>query len=154
MQAPPLIGGAFRTIREQLIHRYMLKKNQRLTKKQDFTKLATQGRSVFGPFATMRVRPVRENEKRVAFITSTKVFKKAVDRNRVKRRMREVVRGLFTIIPPNVHLLFILKPEALKAPYPGLVAEVERLLTKIPEALSKPPQLSPSAKKRQAKGRL
>lgn len=132
----------------------MLKKNQRLTKKQDFTRLAIQGRSIFGSFATLRVRPVHEKGKKVAFITSTKVFKKAVDRNRVKRRMREVVRGLFEKIPQNAHLLFILKPEALKAPYPRLVAEVERLLTKIPDALSKPPQLSPAAKKRQAKGRL
>lgn len=129
----------------------MLSKQHRLTQAKDFARLGTQGRSVFGPFVTMRVRSVAQKVPNIAFITSTKVFKLAVDRNRVKRRLRSILRELLPEVPANVHLLFIVKPEALKASHPDLIAEIRRLLIKIPEALTKPPKLSPGAIKRNIK---
>lgn len=131
----------------------MLAKSHRLTQKKDFARLSTQGRSVFGPFLTMRVRSSGEEGPRIAFITSTKVFKKAVDRNRVKRRLRAIVRELLAEVPRRIHLLFIVKPEALKAPHLELTAEIKRLLEKIPEALTKPAKPSPGAMKLAAKRR-
>lgn len=118
-----------------------------MTKARDFGLLSTQGRSAFGPFATMRVRRVTEVEPKIAFITSTKIWKKAVDRNRIKRRLRAIVRSLLLEVPRNVHVLFIVKPEASKATHLELVEEIRRLITKIPEALSKPASLSPRAKR-------
>jgi ribonuclease P protein component len=98
----------------------------------------------------MRVRTVPAGEGlKVAFITSTKVFKKAVDRNRVKRRLRALVQGFLPEIPKNIHLLFIVRQEALAASHANLAAELKRLLAKISEALAKPPQLSPRARKMQ-----
>jgi len=129
----------------------MLPKTKRLTKKGDFAKLGVQGRSAYGPRMTMRVRQVKEVGPRVAFITSTKVMKKAVDRNRAKRRMREVIRALWTDIPKNVQLLFVLRPEVKDAAYLDLVAEVKHLLEKIPETLTKPAKPSPRARKLAAK---
>ena len=120
----------------------MLPKAKRLTKKKDFMKLAVQGRSIFGPFATLRARQAANSDTRVAFITSTKVFKKAVDRNRAKRRMREVVRLVWPDLPPGMQLLFVLKPESKDADHAKLVEEVKRLISKIPEAMSKPPKPS------------
>lgn len=125
----------------------MLPKARRLTRAKDFARLGTQGRSVFGPFLTMRVRNVEEKGPKVAFITSTKVFKRAVDRNRVKRRLRALVRDVFSEVPANVHILFIVKPEALKATKDLLLGEIRRLIAKIPDALLKPPKLSPGAVK-------
>ena len=89
----------------------MLKKHQRLTKKKHFMNLAVKGRSVFGPYATLRFHEIPGAGTHVAFITSTKVFKKAVDRNRAKRRMREAVRAEWESLPMDTHLLFVLKPE-------------------------------------------
>ncbi len=129
----------------------MLPKPKRLTKKRDFLKLASQGHTVFGPFATLRIRQVPKKATQVAFITSTKVFKKAVDRNRVKRRLREVIRELWPELPAEMHLLFILKPEALKAEWPALGEEVRRMLSRIPEALSRPAKPSSRALKQKAK---
>ena len=131
----------------------MLPKTKRLTKKRDFSKLGTQGRSAYGAHMTMRVRQIKAGngttviEPRVAFITSTKVMKKAVDRNRAKRRMREVVRSVWKDIPNNVHVLFILQPAVKDLPYAELVAEVKHLLAKIPSTLLKPARPSPRARK-------
>lgn len=129
----------------------MLEKPHRLVQARHFEKLSNQGRSVFGPFLTMRVRSVGEETPKIAFITSTKVFKLAVDRNRVKRRLRAILRELLPKVPKNVHVLFVVKPEALKSTHVELVTEVERLLGKIPEALLKPAKPSPGAVRRKAK---
>ncbi len=125
----------------------MLPTAKRLTKKRDFTKLGNEGRSVYGPYATLRVRKMKDLEPRVAFITSTKMFKKAVDRNRTKRRLREVIRELWNEIPKNTQLLFVAKPEAKDADYQLMLTDVRYMLTKIPDALSKPAKPSPRARK-------
>ncbi len=129
----------------------MLPKPKRLTKQRDFLKLASAGHTVFGPFATLRVRQIKNQPSKVAFITSTKVFKKAVDRNRAKRRMREAVGLLWDKIPAEMHLLFILKPESKTADWKVLLAEVERLISHIPEALLRPSKPSSRAAKHSAK---
>lgn len=116
----------------------MLDKARRITKKRDFMKLATQGRPIHGPFAALRIRKLEGIRSQVAFITSTKVMKLAVDRNRAKRRMRSLLRELWSEIPAGLHLLFILKPEVKDIAYDALREEVRRMVLKIPSALEKP----------------
>lgn len=115
----------------------MLPKAERLRRAKDFALLSQKGRVIYSPFYALRLRPTQTATK-VGFVTSTKVFKTAVKRNRCKRRMREVLRLAKTEWPKNVDLLFILKYEALEAKYEDLVASVKRSFEKVPEALSKP----------------
>jgi ribonuclease P protein component len=123
-----------------------------LTKKRDFTTLALRGRSIFGPYATLRIVEAKKGQPgRVAFITSTKMFKLAVDRNRTKRRLREAVRGLTAELPANINLLFVAKPEARDVEYMKLVEEIRRLISKIPEALTMPARPSSRGVKHQKK---
>lgn len=130
----------------------MLPRPKRLTRKKDFMTLAVRGRSVFGPYATLRVVETRKDQPgKIAFITSTKIFKRSVDRNRTKRRLREAVRSLMSEVPTRVHLLFVAKPEARDAEYQKLVEEMRRLISKIPEALAKPPKPSSRGVKHQKK---
>lgn len=116
----------------------MLPKNERLRRAKDFALLSQKGRVVYSPFYALRLRPSQEATK-VGFVTSAKVFKTAVARNRGKRRMREVLRLLKSEWPKNMDLLFILKLELLKADFKELQTMVRRSFEKIPEAMSKPP---------------
>lgn len=129
----------------------MLPKPKRLTKHRDFLKIAAKGHVVFGPLATLRIRAVKDEPTKVAFITSTKVFKTAVDRNRAKRRMREALRLLWPELPANMHLLFVLKPECRTIAWESMVEEVKRMVSRIPEALLKPPKPSSRARKQATK---
>lgn len=122
-------------------------KDKRLTKKRDFLKLGTAGRPVYGVFTTLRVRALNKPETKVAFLTSTKMFKLAVHRNRVKRRLREIIREIWGELPPAMHLLFIAKPEVLDAEYQKIKEDILHMLPKIPEALTKPAKPSPRARK-------
>jgi ribonuclease P protein component len=92
----------------------MMPKTDRLRRAKDFALLSQKGRVVYSPFFALRLRP-SEGATKVGFVTSTKVFKTAVKRNRAKRRMREVLRLMKSEWPKYFDLLFILKPEVLDA---------------------------------------
>ena len=64
----------------------------------------------------LRVSENRLNVLKVAFIVSSVVKKNAVARNKTKRRMIEIVRGLFPSIKTGYDLVFSYKLESKKAP--------------------------------------
>ncbi len=116
----------------------MLPKADRLRRAKDFALLSQKGRVVYSPFFALRLRPASATK--VGFVTSSKIFKTAVKRNRGKRRMREVLRLMKTDWPKGFDLLFILKIEVLDAQFAELQSAVVRAFEKIPEAMSKPAQ--------------
>lgn len=65
-------------------------------------------------------------ELRVGIVVSKKVGK-AVVRNRVKRRLREILRRLHL---PRAHLLVVASPEAREVPYAELFQDLIRALRK------------------------
>ncbi|MDM7324543.1 MAG: ribonuclease P protein component [Thermus sp.] len=83
-----------------------------------------QGRSGRGRFLGVRWLPAPEL--RVGIVVSKKVGK-AVVRNRVKRRLREILRRLHL---PKAHLLVIASPEAREATYAELFQDLTRALKK------------------------
>lgn len=117
----------------------MLDKAQRLRRMRDFALLSQRGRVVFGPFFTLRFR-VSQEATRVGFVASAKIFKTAVARNRVKRRLREALRLSKESWPVKMDLLFIARPEATDADFEALLAAIKRAFEKIPEALKEPPR--------------
>lgn len=117
----------------------MLVRPDRLRRAKDFALLSQKGRVVFGPLFTLRFRESQMPTK-VGFVTSAKIFKTAVARNRTKRRLREALRAVKVEWPKNMDLLFIAKPEAKEMDFQELVMSVRRAFEKIPEALSRPAQ--------------
>ena len=117
----------------------MLVRADRLRRAKDFALLSQKGRGVFGSLFTLRFRESKLPTK-VGFVTSAKIFKTAVSRNRAKRRFREALRALKTEWPKNMDLLFIAKPEVREIDFQELILAVRKAFEKIPEALTRPPQ--------------
>ena len=69
----------------------MLKKANRLAKAKDIQKAFARGRAFFSPFFNIKY-VFSANAPRFTVVISTKVFKKAVSRNRLKRIVREYIR--------------------------------------------------------------
>lgn len=69
-----------------------LKKQNRLTSK-DFLKIQRQ-KGFFARSAILSIKTVKNNlgASRFGFVVSAKVSKKAVERNKIKRQLRDVVR--------------------------------------------------------------
>lgn len=107
----------------------MLKKENRLAKARDIQKTLAEGRSFFNPFFTIKHLPT-DPTKRFSVVVSTKVFKKAVARNRLKRLIREHLRK-------NLHrfrngsFVIIVKPKTGGLPEKEIMAKFYELCAKL-----------------------
>lgn len=70
----------------------MLPKENRLKKKKDFEKLFKDGMSFQEKFLVLKINKNNLSNNRFGFIVSKKISKKAVVRNKIKRRLREIVK--------------------------------------------------------------
>ena len=70
----------------------MLPKQNRLKLKKDFERIFKQGKGYKQNFLFLKVLENGLKETRFGFIVSKKISKKAVIRNKLKRRLREVIR--------------------------------------------------------------
>jgi ribonuclease P protein component len=70
----------------------MLPFNNRLFKKRDFAKVQRLGRFINSPQMSLKILANGLNEARVGIIVGKKFSVKAVERNSLKRRLREIAR--------------------------------------------------------------
>ena len=89
----------------------MLPKKHRLSKTAEVKNTAVRGRSFFNPFLVIKFTAATDQSK-FTVIVSTKVSKKAVDRNRLKRIAREILREHIKQIKVGNYAL-IIKPKAM-----------------------------------------
>ena len=70
----------------------MLGKKNRLNKKKDFDNVFQKGKSFKEDFLILKFCQKKSNQIRFGFIVSQKVSRKATLRNKIKRRISELVR--------------------------------------------------------------
>jgi ribonuclease P protein component len=70
---------------------------------------------------------------RVGFAVSRQL-RHAVERNRVRRRLREAYRATRAAAPVQVTLVVIGRPAALRAPFEAVVGQLRSALSAIPGA--------------------
>lgn len=92
----------------------MLSQKHRLSKSADVKKTTARGRNFFNPYFVIK-STTEPNAKisKITVIVSTKVSKKAVDRNRLKRIIREELRKSVENIKPGNYAILV-KAQALK----------------------------------------
>lgn len=69
----------------------MLPKPNRLQKRKDIKKILEKGRGIKKDFLALKVLANNSDKNHFLFIVSQKVSKKASQRNKIKRRLRELV---------------------------------------------------------------
>ncbi len=95
-----------------------------LRRRRDFDRLFESGQRYYDKLLVTVVRQRPEaDQARVAFIVGKKVDKRAVVRNRVKRRLREVWRREVSQPPVGSDIAFVASPTSAQASYCDL-AEV------------------------------
>lgn len=106
-----------------------LKRVHRLTRGRDFARVRGEGLAYRGRHCLLLALTVAGEESRVGFIASKKGVGGAVERNRARRRLREIVRRRWTRVPPQGFLLvFIASRRTLDASHQVLATDVETLL--------------------------
>jgi ribonuclease P protein component len=105
-------------------------KEARLRRRSDFQRVYDQGFRVSGPFFTgICFRTEGQARGRVGFAVP-KAVGGSVIRNRVKRRLREAVRPSLGQLGPQWNVVIQARLAVVKAPFPSLKREVERLFSR------------------------
>ena len=115
----------------------MLKKLYRITKTKEFEKFFGKDFKKAGCYSANSshfiIKSLRNELKssRFAFIISGKIAKKAVQRNLIKRRLREIIRFRLGKIDSGYDVLIIAKKGVLPLTFQDIETEVETLLKKL-----------------------
>ena len=97
----------------------------RLLKHADFERVYKQGRRHFSSHMTVFYQRQEKGRARVGF-TVGRVLGGAVERNRIKRRLREVVRLRHTMLTAPVDVVINPKKSVLGAEFDTLLQEIDR----------------------------
>ena len=85
----------------------MLPKENRLTKKKDFERVFRQGKGLKEEFLVIKALDNNLSVSRFGFIVSKKISKKAVLRNKIKRRLRELAQMKLNQIRQGIDIVVI-----------------------------------------------
>lgn len=108
----------------------MLPLNNRLKKTTDIRRVFKQGRLFKEGFLIFKTARNDLNKSRFGFIVSQKVSKKAVVRNKIKRRLRGAVRKELKKIKTGADSLFIALPGLVKKDFSSTEQLVKNILKK------------------------
>ena len=108
----------------------MLPRENRLLRKPDFEVVKEKGKKFQSNLFGLLVYSTDNQISRFGFIISTKLSKRAVKRNRVKRILRERVRLLLPKIKPGFDIVFLGKKALLEVDYLEIDKEIRRLFKK------------------------
>lgn len=92
----------------------MLSSQFRLRKKTEIDAVFRRGVTVTNPEFAFRFLPNALGHSRVAVLVGKKLAKRAVDRNRIRRRLREIARNNLNQIPSGLDLLVIARDFGLR----------------------------------------
>ncbi len=105
----------------------MLPKINRLTKERDFNQIHKFGIFVGENFLAIKFKKNNLDISRFGFLVGTKISKKAVQRNLIKRRLRESVKSKLNKIKPGYDIVFFTKPEIVNKSYSEINKAVENV---------------------------
>lgn len=108
----------------------MLSKSYRLTQEKDFRRISVSGKSFFSHLFRLRLAKNSLKISRFAVVVSAKVSKKAVERNRLKRQLREIIRLNLGKIKGGYDISLSPNSRAVGVDYQDLEIEVLKLFSK------------------------
>jgi len=109
----------------------MLSSKYRLKKKINFARIEIDGEMIQSKSFGMGIYDRKDDEpSHFGFIISTKISKKAVVRNKIKRIMSEAIRINLDKLKNGFDVLFLIKPSAVKLDRETLEKETHEAITK------------------------
>jgi len=108
----------------------MLSKKYRLQKDKDFDLVFKKGKNLGSEFLFLKLRKNGLEISRFGFILSKKISKNATVRNKIKRRLREIIRKKLNDIKPGFDVVIGTKIGVIDKSYPEMKRQVEELLKK------------------------
>lgn len=108
----------------------MLPQANRLKDKKDFSQVLTKGEIIQTPVFGLAFVQESSNPSQFGFIISNKISKKAHERNKIKRILKETVRELLSKANNGFKVVFLAKHKILFTPKEDLVKDINQTLDK------------------------
>jgi len=108
----------------------MLSKENRLKKKKDFEKVFKKGRGVNQDFLFLKFQKNNIKESRFGFLVSQKISKKAVIRNKIKRRLRGLINSNLSKIKKGNDIILVTRPGLEKNDFQSTKEMINTILKK------------------------
>ncbi len=109
----------------------MLPATNRLKQEKDFSLLARSKKSAFSKAVSMKVRENALPHSRFGVVVGIKVHKRAVKRNLLRRRIREILKKHLPTIKPGYDVMIMTQTRALDLEFSELEAQVLSCLKKL-----------------------
>ncbi len=108
----------------------MLSKKNRLKKKKDFERVFKKGRGFKQGFLYLKILENNLKESRLGFVVGKNVSKRAVDRNKIKRRLSEVVRLKIPGLKKAIDAVIVVLAESGEYDFKNLESGLNNLFKK------------------------
>lgn len=108
----------------------MYRSEHRLRKSADIDKLFKNGKSFLTPVFSLKIAKNSLNTTRIAVIVGTKVHKRAVRRNLIKRRIRSAMAALLPALKPGFDIAISARSKALGLEFLNIGEELSLSLKK------------------------
>ncbi|MFH1575755.1 MAG: ribonuclease P protein component [Candidatus Nealsonbacteria bacterium] len=105
----------------------MLPGINRLKKKKDFERVFRQGRGLKERFLSLKFAKNGSDATRFGFVVGQKVSRKAVIRNKVKRRLRDITKGRLADIRKGLDVVVVSGKGAETASFEDIAAVLNHL---------------------------
>ncbi len=110
----------------------MLKKVNRVSKRSEFGDFKVDGKMVLSsPCFSVIVLDKHDDQLKFGAIISKKISKRAVDRNKIKRRLMEVLGKKLGNFRVGFRILFLIKKAALDTSVEDFGKEIDKLVNKL-----------------------
>ena len=106
----------------------VLKRENRIRSKREFLEIKNKGRILYSPLFGFLVYKENDDLKKFGFVVSKKISKKAVDRNRIRRILSEVVRKNLEKFENGTRIVFLTKQEILGKKMEEIETEINKFL--------------------------
>lgn len=103
---------------------------KRRFKKADFNNLFKKGKTIAGELVFLKFRRNSIKNSRFCFVVNLKTSKKATVRNKIKRRLKDIIRNNLDNIKSGFDVAIIAKSEIVNNKYRRIKEEVESLIEK------------------------
>ncbi|OIP23169.1 ribonuclease P protein component [bacterium CG_4_10_14_0_2_um_filter_33_32] len=104
----------------------MLSQENRLKKEKDFQRVYKGGK-INSPFFSLRYQHSKLKKIRVGVVVGRKVSAKSVERNQLKRRIRELVREILPDIKNNLDIVLTANPSSKALNFQDMRQEIANL---------------------------
>lgn len=106
----------------------MLKRENRIRSKKEFFEIKNKGRVLYSPLFGFLIYKENDDLKKFGFVVSKKISKKAVDRNKIRRILSEIVRKNLERFENGSRIIFLTKQEILGKKMEEVEIEVKKFI--------------------------